>query len=69
MSVLDKIKVKAKADVKHVVLPEGEEERTIRARRSSAKEGIAKLTLARPTPKQSKPRRNARRVASRALKS
>ena len=26
MSVLDKIKVKAKADVKHVVLPEGEED-------------------------------------------
>lgn len=45
MSVLDKIKVKAKADVKHVVLPEGEEERTIRAAEIITKEGIAKLTL------------------------
>ena len=45
MSVLDKIKVKAKADVKHVVLPEGEEERTIRAAEIITNEGIAKLTL------------------------
>ena len=50
MSVLDKIKVKAKADVKHVVLPEGEEERTIRAAEIITKEGIAKDVYKRQAP-------------------
>ena len=33
MSVLDSIKEKAKADVKHILLPEGSEERTVQAAR------------------------------------
>ncbi|MBE5785386.1 MAG: phosphate acetyltransferase [Clostridiales bacterium] len=45
MSVLDKIKAKAKADVKRVVLPEGEEERIIRAAEIITKEGIAEVVL------------------------
>ena len=31
MAIIDKIKAKARADVKRIVLPEGEEPRTIRA--------------------------------------
>ena len=30
MAIIDKIKAKAKADVKHIVLPEGEEIRNVR---------------------------------------
>ena len=33
MSIIDTIKAKAKADVKHIVLPEGSEERTVQAAR------------------------------------
>ena len=33
MSVIDKIRAKAAADVKHVVLAEGTEPRTVQARR------------------------------------
>lgn len=66
MSVLDKIKVKAKADVKHVVLPEGEEERTIRAAEIITKEGIAKLTLL-ATQEPIRQRRKRSACASRAL--
>ena len=45
MSVLDSIKEKAKADVKHILLPEGSEERTIQAARIITDEKIAKVTL------------------------
>lgn len=45
MSVLDTIKEKAKADVKHILLPEGSEERTVQAARIITDEGIAKVTL------------------------
>ncbi len=45
MSVMDVIKAKAKADVKHIVLPEGSEERTVQAAQKIAEQGIAKLTL------------------------
>lgn len=31
MAIIDKIKAKAKADVKHIVLPEGEETRNAQA--------------------------------------
>ena len=45
MSVLDSIKEKAKADVKHILLPEGSEERTVQAARIITDENIAKVTL------------------------
>ncbi len=45
MAIIDKIKAKAKADVKHIVLPEGEETRNAQAAAIIAKEGLAKLTL------------------------
>ena len=45
MSVLDSIKEKAKADVKHILLPEGSEERTVQAARIIIDEKIAKVTL------------------------
>ncbi len=45
MSVLDSIKEKAKADVKHILLPEGSEERTVQAARIITDEKIAKITL------------------------
>lgn len=45
MAIMDQIKSKAKADVKHVLLPEGSEERTIQAARILADEGIARVTL------------------------
>ena len=45
MSVLDSIKEKAKADVKHILLPEGSEERTVQAARIITDEKISKVTL------------------------
>ena len=42
---MDDIKGKARAASKHVVLPEGTEERTIKAAAIIAKEGIAQVTL------------------------
>lgn len=45
MAIMDQIKAKAKADVKHVLLPEGSEERTIQAARIITDDGIAKVTL------------------------
>ena len=45
MSVLDSIKEKAKAYVKHILLPEGSEERTVQAARIITDEKIAKVTL------------------------
>ena len=45
MAIIDKIKAKAQADVKHIVLPEGEETRNAQAAAIIAKEGLAKLTL------------------------
>ena len=45
MSVIDAIKVKAKADKKHILLPEGTEPRTVQAAAKITAEGIAKVTL------------------------
>ena len=45
MAIIDKIKAKAKANVKHIVLPEGEETRNAQAAAIIAREGLAKLTL------------------------
>ena len=45
MSIIDSIKAKAKADLKHIVLPEGSEERTVQAARIITDEGLAKVTL------------------------
>jgi len=45
MALIDRIKAKAKADVRHIVLPEGEEVRNVRAASIIASEGLAKLTL------------------------
>ncbi|MBE5809123.1 MAG: phosphate acetyltransferase [Clostridiales bacterium] len=45
MAIIDKIKAKAKSDVKHIVLPEGEESRNAQAAIIIAREGLAKLTL------------------------
>jgi phosphotransacetylase len=45
MSVIDKIKAKAKLNVKHIVLAEGSEPRTVQAARQITDQGIAKVTL------------------------
>lgn len=45
MAIIDKIMAKAKADVRHIVLPEGEEKRNIAAASSIVKAGIARITL------------------------
>ncbi len=45
MSVIDKIRAKAAADVKHVVLAEGTEPRTIQAAAQIVKLGLAKISL------------------------
>jgi phosphate acetyltransferase len=45
MSLVDQIKAKAKSCKKHVLLPEGSEERTLKAAEIIVKEGIADLTL------------------------
>lgn len=45
MSVIDIIREKAKTNVKHIVLPEGSEERTVQAAQKITEQGIAKVTL------------------------
>ena len=45
MSVIDKIKAKAKQNVKHIVLAEGSEPRTVQAARLIVDQGIANVTL------------------------
>ncbi len=45
MSAIEKIIAKAKQNVKHIVLPEGTEPRTVQASAKIAAEGIAKVTL------------------------
>ncbi len=45
MSLMDTIKAKAKADRKHILLPEGTEERTVQAAARIVAEGLAKVTL------------------------
>ena len=45
MSVIDKIRAKAAADIKHVVLAEGTEPRTIQAAQKIVELGLAKITL------------------------
>ena len=45
MAIIDQIKAKAKSNVKHVVLPEGDEIRTVTAAGTLLKEGLAELTL------------------------
>ena len=45
MALIDKIKAKAKANVKHIVLPEGEESRNVQAAVKIVAQGIATLTL------------------------
>ena len=48
MSVLEKIKAKARQNVKHIVLAEGTEPRTVQASARIAAEGIARVTLVGP---------------------
>lgn len=45
MALIDKIKAQAKADVRHIVLPEGEEKRNIAAAQKIVEAGIAKITM------------------------
>ncbi len=45
MSVLDRIRERAKADLKHIVLAEGTEERTVQAAQLITEQGIAHVTL------------------------
>jgi len=45
MALMEKIIAKAKADQKHILLPEGAEERTVQAAARITAEGIAKVTL------------------------
>jgi len=45
MSLMDQIKAKAKSTRKHILLPEGSEERTVQAAALIVKEGIADVTL------------------------
>ena len=45
MSVIDNIKAKAKSQKKHILLPEGTEERTVQAAQRIIEEGIADISL------------------------
>ena len=45
MAIIDKIKAKAKSNVMHIVLPEGDEPRTVKAAFIIVEQGLAKLTL------------------------
>ncbi|MEW6128107.1 MAG: phosphate acetyltransferase [Acidobacteriota bacterium] len=45
MSILDKIRARAASDPKHIVLPEGEDERTIQAASLCLADRLARLTL------------------------
>ena len=45
MAIIDKIMAKAKADVRRIVLPEGEEKRNIAAASKIVKAGLARVTL------------------------
>jgi phosphate acetyltransferase len=45
MQVLERIRARAASDPKHIVLPEGEDERTIRAASMCVAERIAKITM------------------------
>lgn len=45
MSLMDRIQAKAKANKKRIVLPEGAEERTVKAAAILLKEGICDLIL------------------------
>ena len=45
MAIIDRIMAKAQANVKHIVLPEGEETRNIQAAAKIVKAGIAKITV------------------------
>ncbi len=45
MSVIDNIKAKAKSQKKHILLPEGTEERTVQAAQRIIAEGIADISL------------------------
>ena len=45
MAIIDKIMAKAMADVRHIVLPEGEEKRNIAAASKIVKAGLARITL------------------------
>ena len=45
MALVDRIKVKAKADIKRIVLPEGDEPRTVAAAEIVRKEGLAEPVL------------------------
>jgi len=45
LAIIDTIKAKARGEVKRIVLPEGEEPRTIQAAVKIASEGLAKVTL------------------------
>lgn len=45
MNILERIRTRARADRQHIVLPEGEDERTLRAARVCTDESIAQITL------------------------
>ncbi|MDO4493482.1 MAG: phosphate acetyltransferase [Clostridia bacterium] len=45
MAIMDQIKAKAQSDLKHIVLPEGAEERTVQAAALITERKIAKVTL------------------------
>ena len=45
MSVIEKIKAKAAADLKHIVLAEGTEPRTVQAAQKIVEQKLAKVTL------------------------
>ena len=45
MSLMEQIKAKAKSDKKHILLPEGTEERTVQAAARIVREGLADVTL------------------------
>lgn len=45
MELLERIKANAKKSVQHIVLPEGDEERTLKAASQIVKEGLAKITV------------------------
>lgn len=45
MNILERIRSRARTDLQHIVLPEGEDERTLRAARACVDQSIAKITV------------------------
>ena len=65
MTILERIRQRAAADQQHIVLPEGEDPRTVVAASICARERIARVTVLGSEEKiRASARENARRISS-----